>query len=91
MMGRGLSPLQKDILKALAEEPRHTRNSSGSMTTGELSRRCHRRRSEEATSRALRRLRERGLVLGRGGLYRLNTDLTVTETKNLSVKTGLNH
>jgi DNA-binding MarR family transcriptional regulator len=77
-MGRGLSPLQRDILKALAEEPRHTRNPNGSMTTGKPSRRCgHGDGADQATSRALGRLRERGLVLGRRGRYRLSTDLTI--------------
>ena len=79
-MGRGLSPRQKDILKALAEEPRDRWNPEGSMTTGELSRCASGIGSEESTSRALRRLRERGLVRKCGwGRYRLNPDLTITK------------
>ncbi len=73
MMGRGLSPLQKDILKKLAEAPRDSQNLPGLMTTHQLARRCsHGIGQEAATSRSLRRLRERGLVLGHRQFYRLN-------------------
>jgi hypothetical protein len=79
-MGRGLSPLQRDILKALAEEPRDKWNPTGSLTTGELSRCARGIGAEEATSRALRRLHSRNLVFKYGwGRYRLNPDLTVTK------------
>ena len=79
-MGRGLSPLQRDILKKLAEEPRNKWNPTGSMTTGELSRCAHGIGAMEATSRALGRLHKRKLAYKYGwGRYRLNPDLTVTK------------
>lgn len=78
MMGRGLSPLQRDILKVLREEPRNKRNPLGSLSTGELSRYAY-HQSLEATSRSLRRLCARNLVVRSSrGRYRLSPDLTVT-------------
>jgi hypothetical protein len=81
MMGRGLSPLQKDLLKRLAAEPADEWGPTGPMTLGKLSRCATGRGAYESTCRALRRLVARGLVSHAGWRksYRLIPDLTITE------------
>ena len=76
-MGRGLSQLQRDILKVLAENPKGMR---GSEIDWAIHRCC-----PAATSRAIGRLRQRGLVTGfRWKRYRLKSGLVENYVKAIS-------